>query len=104
MGPKIDEAASSTLWQMSSDAAKDGTDRPAIAGYMHGASWAIPLRSCDVVGSLQISIPVLGFLAITINFFVFSLRIPTGVRIVVMTDSLASVDVLADGTARAPLI
>ena len=103
-GPTDDEAASATLWEMSSDAAKDGTDRPAIAGYMHGASWAIPLRPCDVVGPLQISIPVLEFLAIVINFLVFGYRIPTGVRIVVMSDSLTSVDVLADGTAHAPLM
>ena len=103
-GPTDDEAASATLWEMSSDAAKDGTDRPAIAGYMHGASWTIPLRPCDVVGPLQISIPVLEFLAIVINFLVFGNRIPTGVRIVVMSDSLTSVDVLADGTAHAPLM
>ena len=103
-GPTDDEAASATLWEMSSDAAKDGTDRPAVAGYMHGASWAISLRPCGVVGSLQLSIPVLEFLAIVINFLVFSPRIPTGVRIVVMTDSLTSVGVLADGTAHAPLI
>ena len=37
-GPTDDEAASATLWEMSSDAAKDGTARPAVAGYMHGAS------------------------------------------------------------------
>ena len=43
-GPADDEAASATLWEMSSDAAKYGTDRPAIASYMHGASWAIALR------------------------------------------------------------
>ena len=103
-GPTDDEATSATLWEMSSDAAKDGTDHPAIAGYMHGASWAIPLRPCDVVGPLQISIPVLEFLAIVINFLVFGNRIPTGVRIVVMSDSLTSVDVLADGTAHAPLM
>ena len=30
--------------------------------------------------------------------------VPTGVRIVVMADSLTSVDVLADGTAHAPLM
>ena len=71
---------------------------------MHGASWAIPLRPCDVVAPLQISIPVLEFLAIVINFLVFGKRIPTGVRIVVMTDSLTSVDALASGTARAPLM
>ena len=89
-GPTHDEAASATLWEMSYNAAKDGTDRPAIAGYMHGASWAIPLRSCDVVGPLQISTPMLEFLAIVINyyFFVFGPHIPTGVHIVVMTDSL----------------
>ena len=34
----------------------------------------------------------------------FGLRTPTGRRIVVMTDSLTSVDVLADGTAHAPLM
>ena len=102
--PTDDEAASATLCEMSSDAAKDGTDRPAIAGYMHGASWAIPLRPCDVVGPLQISIPVLEFLAIITNFFEFGPHIPTGVRIVVMSDSLTSVDALADGTAHAPLM
>ena len=47
---------------------------------------------------------MLEFLAIIINFFVFSPHIPTGVRIVVMTNSLTSVDTLADGTAHAPLI
>ena len=47
---------------------------------------------------------MLEFLAIVINFIVFGPRIPTGVRIVVMSDSLTSVDVLADGTAHAPLI
>ena len=103
-GPTDDEAASATLWKMSSDAAKDGTNCPAIAGYMHGASWAIALRPCDVAGPLQISIPVLEFLAIAINFIVFGPRIPTGVRIVVMTDSPTSVDVLADGTTHAPLM
>ena len=103
-GPTDDEAASAALCEMSSDAAKDGTDRPAIAVYSHGASWAIALRPCGVVGPLQLSIPVLEFLAIFINFFMFGPRIPTGVRIVVMTDSLTSVDVLADGTAHAPLM
>ena len=75
-GPTGDEAASAALWEISSGAAKDGADRPAIAGYMYGASWAVPLRPCDVVGPLQISILVLGFLAIIINFFVFGPHIP----------------------------
>ena len=103
-GPTPNAAASATLWEMSSDAAKDGTDRPALAGYMHGASWAILLRPEDVVEPLQIAIPVLELAAIVINFYIFGPRIPTGVRIVVMSDSLTSVDVLADGTARAPLM
>ena len=104
IGPTDNEAALAALCEISSDAAKDGTDGPAIAGYMHGASWAIPLRPFDVVGPLQISIPVLEFLAISINFFVFDPHIPTGVHIVVTTDSLTFVDTLADGTAHAPLM
>ena len=38
------------------------------------------------------------------NFIVFGPRIPTGVRIVVMADSLTTADVLADGTVHAPLM
>ena len=77
---------------------------PAIAGYMYGALWAVPLWFCDVFTSLQIAIPVHEFLAIIINFIVIGPRIPTGVHIAVMADSLKSADVLADGTAHAPLM
>ena len=56
------------VYEMSSDAAKDGTTTPGIADYMHGFAWCAPLRPADVVGSLQISISVLELAAIVGNF------------------------------------
>ena len=93
-----------TLWEMSSDAAKDGTAEPGLAGYMHGASWYLPLLPSDVRGASELPIAALELAAVVVNFMVFGPRIPCGVRVVVMSDSLTLVDGVADGTAHAPLM
>ena len=93
-----------TLWEMSSDAAKDGTAEPGLAGYMHGASLCLPLLPSDVCGVLELPIAVLEPAAVVINFMVFGPRTPCGIRVVVMSDSLTLADGIADGTAHAPLM
>ena len=92
------------VWEMSSDAAKSGTRDPALAGHMHGATWRAPLAPTDVAGPRQLPIPVLELAAVVINFIIFGPRIPDGVTLKVMSDSLTSVDVLADAAAHAPLM
>ena len=44
------------------DAAKDGTEHPALGGFLDGGLvFALPLRRADVVGDEQIPIPCLEF-------------------------------------------
>ena len=97
-------AAHAAAYVMSSDAAKDGTSRPGLAGHMHGSTWRIPLDAADVVGPLQISIPVLELAAIVVNVMVHGPHIPDGAPVIIMTDSLTSADALADESARVPLM
>ena len=92
------------VYEMSSDAAKDGTTTPGIAGYMHGYAWCVPLLPADVVGPLQIPIPVLELAAIVGNFYVLAERIPDAVDVVILSDSITSVDALVNESARAPLM
>ena len=92
------------VYEMSSDAAKDGTTTPGIAGYMHGFAWCVPLLPADVVGPLQIPIPVLELAAIVGNFYVLAERIPDAVDVVILSDSITSVDALVNESARAPLM
>ena len=87
---------------MSSDAAKAGAITPAVAGHMHGVTWSLALPPDDVVGPRQISIPVLEFLAIVGNFKTFGPRIPSGIVVRVMSDSITSVDVCASASAHTP--
>ena len=101
LAPPCDTSA---VYELSSDAAKDGTPTPGIAGHMHCFSWCVPLPPADVAGPLQIPIPVLELAAIVGNFFVFGELIPDGVDVVILSDSLTSVDALANESARAPLM
>ena len=92
------------VYEMSSNAAKDGTTTPGIAGYMHGYAWCVPLLQVDAVGPLQIPIPVLDLAAIVGNFYVLAERIPDAVDVVILSDSITSVDALVNKSARAPLM
>ena len=78
------------VYEMSSDAAKDGTTTPGIVGYMHGYAWCVPLMPADVVGPLRIPIPVLELAAIVGNFYVLAERIPDAVDVVILSDSTRS--------------
>ena len=96
--------AHAAAYVMSSDAAKDGTSQPGLAGHMHGSTWCIPLDAADVVGPLQISIPVLELAAIVVNVMTLGPCIPDDAPVIILTDSLTSADALADESARAPLM
>ena len=86
---------------MSSDAAKDGTADPGIAGYMHGRSWRVPLRPDDVVGPFQISINALEFVGIYGNVATFGSD-TAGYTTLQLTDSLTSANITVAESAKAP--
>ena len=71
---------------------------------MHGYAWCVPLLPAGVVGPLQIPIPVLELAAIVGNFYVLAERIPDAVDVIILSDSITSVDALVNESARAPLM
>ena len=86
---------------MSSDAAKDGTADPGVAGYMHGRSWRVPLRPDDVSGPCQISINALEFVGIYGNVVTFG-GDTAGFTTLQLTDSLTSANITVAESAKAP--
>ena len=86
---------------MSSDAAKDGTANPGVAGYMHGRSWRVPLRPDDVSGPCQISINALEFVGIYGNVVTFG-GDTAGFTTLQLTDSLTSANITVAESAKAP--
>ena len=86
---------------ISSDAAKDGTADPGIAGYMHGRSSRVPLQLDDVVGPFQISINALEFVGIYGNVVTFGSD-TAGYTTLQLTDSLTSANITVAESAKAP--
>ena len=85
---------------VSSDAAKDGTPIPAIAGYAHGVYWQhfySPAR-------LWLPIAVLEFLALAVSIIILAPLLDQAPHVILQTDSLTTAFVLAHDAARSPLV
>jgi len=85
---------------ISSDAAKEGTLTPAIAGYMHGLFW----RFFYPLEWRLLPIVVLEFLALAVSIIVFANLIDQAPCVVLQTDSLTSAFVLTADAAKSPLL
>ena len=98
-------AAGTVVTEISSDAAKGGTDNPGLGGHCHGYTWRIALRDEDISGPFEIAIAVLEFAALIVNLIVFARRLVLGRRlVVVLTDSSTTADALVGARARAELM
>ena len=82
------------IFHMMTDAAKAGAAVPGLGGFLHGLWWAVALEPRDVVGDLQIPIPVLEFAAIAIGVIVFAPIVGVA-AMAIYSDSLTSTDVIA---------
>jgi hypothetical protein len=81
----------------SSDASKEGTLTPGIAGYMHGVFWVHVYPS----DWLWLPIAVLEFLALAVSIIVFEPLLDSTPHVVIETDSLTTALVLsADSASR----
>ena len=104
--PNRPPSHSGSLLVMSSDAAKSGTPTPGVGGYMHGQAWYLPLLPRDLAGPTELPINVLEFVAIFGNYATFGDSIPSALncRLLALTDSLTSALIVANHSARAPLM
>jgi hypothetical protein len=84
----------------SSDASKEGTLTPGIAGYMHGVFW-VHLYPSDW---LWLPIAVLEFIALAVSIIVFAPLLDSTPHIVMETDSLTTALVLSADSAKSPLL
>ena len=82
------------IFHMMTDAAKAGAAVPGLGGFLHGLWWAVALEPRDVVGDLQIPIPVLEFVAIAVGVIVFAPIVGVA-AMAIYSDSLTSTDVIA---------
>ena len=82
-GPTDDEAASAALREMKSDAAKDSTDRPAIAGWLHARRWRVAMGSLGA----RIGAPTSAIWRWQRRLFVFSLAAMTPPGVIVTRHS-----------------
>ena len=85
---------------VSSDAAKDGTPTPAIAGYAHGVYW----QHFYSAQWLWLPIAVLEFLALAVSIIMFAPLLDQAPHVILQTDSLTAAFVLANDAARSSLI
>jgi len=85
---------------VSSDAAKDGTPTPAIAGYAHGVYW----QHFYSPAWMWLPIAVLEFLALAVSIIIFAPLLEHAPHVILQTDSLTTAFVLAHDAARSPLI
>ena len=84
----------------SSDASKEGTLTPGMAGYMHGTFWQLLYPAAW----LWLPIAVLEFLALAITIIMFAPLLDKAPTIVIETDSLSAAFVLSADSARSPFI
>ena len=86
------------------DAAKDGTEHPALGGYLDGGLFfALPLRRADVVGPEEIPIPCLEFATWAVAAMVFG-RYVRGHPVALLSDSLTSTDAIQNDSVAADLM
>ena len=86
------------------DAAKDGTEHPALGGYLDGGLFfALPLRGSDVVGPEEIPIPCLEFATWAVAVMVFG-RYVRGHPVALLSDSLTSTDAIQNDSVAADLM
>ena len=90
------------------DAALEGTGRPALCGYSHGMYWIFELKSRHTEA---LHIAALEFLVVIGNFIIFgsmlvgSEEITTEMlSLLVRTDSLVDARVIADDSAKSPIM
>jgi hypothetical protein len=83
-----------------SDAAKEGTAKPGVAGTLGGMAWVRRFS----VRELQLPIAVLEFIGHYGNYCVYAEHCPAPVRVVAELDALASPRVLAADAAHSPLM
>jgi len=86
-----------SIFHLYTDAAKEGTDQPAMAGFIAGFYWYQPLSPDDL---LAFSIPVLELAAIVISCHMVAERFPD-VSIQLWSDSSTSVLVLQNAAQSA---
>jgi hypothetical protein len=79
----------------SSDASKEGTLTPGMAGYMHGTFWQLLYPAAW----LWLPIAVLEFLALAITIIMFAPLLDKAPTIVIETDSLSTAFVLSEDSA-----
>ena len=85
---------------ISSDASKDGTATPGIAGYMHGFSWQIFYPRCW----LRLHITLLEFMALAISIIMFAPLLRHADRVVLETDSLTAAFGLSLDSLQSPFL
>ena len=85
---------------VSSDAAKEGTDTPGIAGWCHGWTWAWFYPK----SWLQLPIAVLEFLSFAVSVIQFEPMLREAPRVVFETDSISTAFNLEGDNAKAPLM
>ena len=82
----------------SSDAAKEGTPTPALAGYMHGMYWQLFFPP----EWHALHITLLEFLALAMSVIIFAPYLEKVPSVVIETDSLSASFVLSEASARSP--
>lgn len=90
------------------DAAVEGTGRPALCGYSHGMYWIFQLKSRHTAA---LHIAALEFLVVIGNFIIFGSMLMGNEEItaemmslLVRTDSLVDARVIADDSAKSPIM
>ena len=91
---------SAPTYFVSVDAAKDGTDTPGIAGWLHGWTWSYLYD----LSWLQLPISVLELMALAVSVIVFQPYLQTAPNVVFDTDSLTAQFDLEKEAAKAPLM
>lgn len=85
---------------VSADAAKDGVDAPALAGYMHGLFWTFQYSPEWMI----LPIAVLEFSALALPIILFVLLLDSVPAVVLQTDLITTAFVLTEDAARLPLL
>ena len=100
--PVIDGGAK-VRFVMYTDAAKDGTDHPALGGFLDGLYFALRLQHDDVVGPLAIPIAPLEFATWGVAVLTYE-RYVSGHPVALFSDSLTSTDAIANDSHTSELM
>jgi len=104
--PKVNYSLAARRYALFSDAAKEGTDRPGLGGWICGYTWVVPLTPED----LELDIPVLEAIAAVVNVVAAHKivggtdHLPEDVCFEAHVDAQATAHVLIRGKARSPMM